>query len=195
MKIVLASNNSHKLEEIRIMLSDLEIDILSLKDINFNADIIETETTLKGNALLKAQHIADRYPYPVIADDSGLEVDALHGEPGVYSARYAGPKKDDDANMDKLLDNLQAVKMEDRTARFAAVLAFVNNTQTKTFKGVVEGRIAFEKKGNAGFGYDPIFIPEGYTESFAQLGEEVKNGMSHRKNAVEKLKLFLEEIL
>jgi len=124
-----------------------------------------------------------------------LEVDALHGEPGVYSARYAGPKKDDDANMDKLLDNLQAVKMEDRTARFAAVLAFVNNTQTKTFKGVVEGRIAFEKKGNAGFGYDPIFIPEGYTESFAQLGEEVKNGMSHRKNAVEKLKLFLEEIL
>jgi len=195
MKIVLASNNPHKLEEIREMLSDLNIEILSLQDIGFQGDIAETEKTLEGNAFLKAQHITERYPYPVIADDSGLEVDALGGDPGVYSARYAGPERDDNANMDKLLHALTNVPDNERTARFAAVIAFIEKDTKESFKGVVEGAIAHSKTGDAGFGYDPIFIPNGYTKSFAELGDKVKNSMSHRKNGVEKLKVFLKEYL
>ncbi len=195
MNLVLATNNAHKLTEIREMLSDLDINVLSLNDIDFHQDIEETENTLRGNAFLKAQYIADRYPYPVLADDSGLEVDVLDGAPGVYSARYAGPPRDDNANMDKLLSNLKEIEMDKRSSRFVAVLAFVDKDVKESFRGVVEGKIAKEKTGSAGFGYDPIFIPDGYSESFAVLGEDIKNGMSHRKHAVEKLKVFLKEYL
>lgn len=194
-KIVLATNNAHKLDEIREMLADLDVEILSLKDIAFNEDIAETETTLKANAFLKAQHIADRFDYAVIADDSGLEVDALDGAPGVYSARYAGPPRDDNRNMDKLLTDLEGVPNQERTARFAAVIAFVDKDIKESFKGTVEGKIATIKTGEAGFGYDPIFIPEGYADSFAVLGDTIKNSMSHRKHAVDQLKQYLEEYL
>jgi len=194
-KIVLATNNAHKLDEIRVMLSDLNVEILSLQDIGYSEDIAETEDSLEGNAFLKAQHIADRYDYAVIADDSGLEVDALDGAPGVYSARYAGPPRDDNRNMDKLLLDLKSVALDKRTARFASVIAFVNNETRVSFKGIVEGKISSEKSGNAGFGYDPIFIPDGQDQSFAELGEEIKNSMSHRRNAVDLLKEFLKVYL
>ncbi len=196
MKLILATNNAHKLVEIRSMLSEMDIQILSLQEIGFEEDIAETEDTLKGNAFLKAEHIAERYKgYAVIADDSGLEVDALDGAPGVYSARYAGPPRDDNRNMDLLLENLKLVSGKERSARFAAVIAFVDGDVRESFKGIVEGEIALEKSGEEGFGYDPIFIPEGYTESFAVLGEVAKNSMSHRKHAVEQLKTFLQGYL
>lgn len=190
-KLVFATNNAHKLEEISAILND-KVELLSLKDIHCYVDIPETADTLEGNALLKAQYIREHYGMDCFADDTGLEVEALHGAPGVYSARYAGGEgHDSEANMKRLLEELK--NEENRKARFRTVIALILNGEVHEFEGIVKGDILREKRGMAGFGYDPIFVPEGYTESFAELGEEVKNQISHRARAVRKLVKFLQE--
>ena len=192
MKIVFATNNSHKLDEIRSILG-ARFEVLSLSDIGCHADIPETANTLEGNAILKARYIVDNFGYDCFADDTGLEVAALGGEPGVHSARYAeGTDHDSEANMQRLLRRLDG--KDDRRAQFRTVIALARKEDIADytlFEGVVRGSIATEKHGTEGFGYDPIFIPEGYGESFAQLGMDVKNGISHRARAVEKLAKYL----
>ena len=198
MRIVFATNNAHKLEEIRAILGHSH-DILSLNDIQCHADIPETADTLEGNALQKARYVWEHYHLSVFADDTGLEVDALGGAPGVYSARYAGGAgHDSEANMAKLLRELHG--HTDRTARFRTVIALIladgsdNGFSEHLFEGKVEGRIATERQGSEGFGYDPLFIPDGYGESFAQLGTAVKNCISHRARAVARLTDFLSKV-
>ena len=165
-----------------------------MNDINCHADIPETADTLEGNALQKAQYVMTRYHLPVFADDTGLEVDALDGAPGVHSARYAeGVGHDSEANMRKLLQRLEG--KEDRNAQFRTVICLArkdDDADYSLFEGTVKGRIAEEKKGTEGFGYDPIFVPEGHDQSFAQLGLDIKNSISHRARAVEKLARFLK---
>lgn len=193
-KIVFATNNAHKLEEIRQMLAGTGIDILSLADIGCHDDIPETAPTIEGNALQKARYIYDKYGMSCFADDTGLEVRALGGAPGVYSARYAGgPGHDSEANMAKLLAELRP--FTDRKARFrtAICLILANASQPVTFEGVVGGEITTERHGTEGFGYDPVFRPDGYADTFAQLGPEVKNKISHRALAVRKLVEYLKK--
>ena len=190
MKLVFATNNKHKLDEIRAILGD-KIELLSLNDINCHDDIPETADTLQGNALIKARYIYDKFGVNCFADDTGLEVDSLGGEPGVYSARYAGEECDPKANMNKLLDNL--TEKTDRNAQFRTVIALIIDGEEKLFEGNVKGIISNEKMGDAGFGYDPIFIPEGFSESFAQMSSEMKNSISHRYRATEKLCKYLKE--
>ncbi len=190
-KLVFATNNAHKLEEISAMLND-KVELLSLKDIHCHVDIPETADTLEGNALLKAQYICEHYNMDCFADDTGLEVEALNGAPGVYSARYAGEEgHDSEANMKRLLEELK--NEENRKARFRTIIALILNGEVYKFEGIVKGHILREKKGMTGFGYDPLFVPEGYIESFAELGEEIKNQISHRAQAVQKLVKFLQE--
>lgn len=198
MRIVFATNNAHKLEEIRAILGHSH-DILSLNDILCHADIPETADTLEGNALQKARYVWEHYHLSVFADDTGLEVDALGGAPGVYSARYAGGAgHDSEANMAKLLRELHG--HTDRTARFRTVIALIladgsdKGFSEHLFEGKVEGRIATERQGSEGFGYDPLFVPDGYDESFAQLGTAVKNRISHRARAVARLTDFLSKV-
>ena len=189
MKIVFATNNKHKLEEIKDILGK-DFEIVSLAEIGCHEDIPETGLTLEENARQKSTYIVEHYSHDCFADDTGLEVDALNGEPGVHSARYAeGTDHDSEANMRKLLSKMSNVK--DRTARFRTVISLIINGVEYQFEGRVEGRIATEKHGTEGFGYDPIFIPEGYDKSFAELGEEVKNQISHRARAVKKLAEYL----
>lgn len=189
MKIVFATNNKHKLEEIKDILGK-DFEIVSLAEIGCHEDIPETGLTLEENARQKSTYIVEHYNHDCFADDTGLEVDALNGEPGVHSARYAeGTDHDSEANMRKLLSKMSNVK--DRTARFCTVISLIINGVEHQFEGRVEGRIATEKHGKEGFGYDPIFIPEGYDKSFAELGEEVKNQISHRARAVKKLAEYL----
>ena len=189
MKIVFATNNKHKLEEIKDILGK-DFEIVSLVEIGCHEDISETGLTLEENARQKSTYIVEHYNHDCFADDTGLEVDALNGEPGVHSARYAeGTDHDSEANMRKLLSKMSNVK--DRTARFRTVISLIINGVEHQFEGRVEGRIATEKHGTEGFGYDPIFIPEGYDKSFAELGEEVKNQISHRARAVKKLAEYL----
>ncbi len=189
MKIVFATNNKHKLEEIKDILGK-DFVIVSLAEIGCHEDIPETGLTLEENARQKSTYIVEHYNHDCFADDTGLEVDALNGEPGVHSARYAeGTDHDSEANMRKLLSKMANVK--DRTARFRTVISLIINGVEHQFEGRVEGRIATEKHGTEGFGYDPIFIPEGYDKSFAELGEEVKNQISHRARAVKKLAEYL----
>ena len=191
MKIVFATNNQHKLSEIRQILGD-RVEVLSLKDINCDVDIPETGTTLEANALQKAQYIYDHYQMNVFADDTGLEVEALGGAPGVYSARYAGGEgHDSEANMAKLLQELG--KNNNRRARFRTVIALIIQGQVHEFEGIVNGEIIRERRGGEGFGYDPIFQPEGYDKTFAELGVEVKNQISHRARATQKLAEFLQK--
>ena len=190
-KIVFATNNQHKLSEIRQILGD-RVEVLALKDINCDVDIPETGTTLEANALQKAQYIYDHYQMDVFADDSGLEVDALGGAPGVYSARYAGGEgHDSEANMAKLLHELG--ENNNRKARFRTVIALIIQGQVHEFEGIVNGEITRERRGGEGFGYDPIFQPEGYDKTFAELGTEVKNQISHRARATQKLVEFLQK--
>ena len=233
-KIVFATNNKHKLEEIRSILGD-DFEVLSLSDIGCHEDIPETSDTLEGNAMQKAQYVFDKYGYDCFADDTGLEVDALGGEPGIYSARYAALDGDDsishdsEANMAKLLRKLEGV--ENRKARFRTVIALITHPQSLPkggksdmisvnkgnqtslpsggieggynpspregqrvgFEGIVNGSIIRERRGGEGFGYDPIFQPEGYDQTFAELGSEIKNHISHRARAVEKLAHYLKE--
>ena len=187
MKIVFATNNKHNLSEIRDILGN-EIEVLSLDEIDCHADIPETSDTLEGNALQKAHYVYDNYHISCFADDTGLEVDALGGEPGIYSARYAGNNHDSEANMTKLLAKLGDNK--NRKARFRTVIALIldgKNVEEKIFEGIVEGSIIKERRGGEGFGYDPIFQPEGYNHTFAELGSDIKNKISHRARATAKL--------
>lgn len=195
-RIVFATNNQHKLQEIREILSP-EFEIVSLKEIGCHEDIPETGNTLEENALQKARYISERYHISCFADDTGLEVDALGGAPGVHSARYAeGTDHDSEANMTKLLRELEG--KENRQARFRTVIALIELGEDETenvhlFEGIVEGHISTERQGNEGFGYDPIFVPEGYEKSFAALGETIKNHISHRARAVKKLAEYLKQ--
>lgn len=194
-KLVFATNNKNKLREIRELMPS-NIEVLSLADIHCEADIAETAETLEGNALIKAHYVYDKYGLDCFADDTGLEVDALGRQPGVHTARYAGESHDPNANMEKLLRELK--ENFNRHARFRTVIALImkrtdsDQPEIHEFEGRIEGSISKEKKGNAGFGYDPIFVPDGYEESFAQLGEDVKNTISHRARAVSKLVDYLK---
>ena len=191
MKLVFATNNQHKLEEVSAILGN-SIELLSLKDIKCDTDIPETADTLEGNALLKAQYIYNNFGINCFADDTGLEIEALNNEPGVYSARYAGENKNPEANMLKVLDNLR--EKENRKARFRTVIALILNGKEYLFEGIINGKITNSKQGSAGFGYDPIFMPEGYNETFAELGNNIKNKISHRALAINKLSDFLKTI-
>ena len=188
-KLVVATNNAHKLEEISAILGD-EMELLSLKDINCHADIPETANTLEGNARQKAMYIYENYGMDCFADDTGLEVDALNGAPGVFSARYAGDGHDSEANMQKLLKELEG--KGNRKAQFRTAICLIMEGKEYLFEGIVKGEIIAEKRGGAGFGYDPIFVPEGYEQTFAELGNDIKNTISHRARAVEKLCKFLK---
>ena len=198
MKIVFATNNQHKLDEVRQILGDT-IEVLSLSDIGCHEDIPETGTTLEQNALQKAQYVYDHYHTDCFADDTGLEVDALGGAPGVYSARYAAVgcaatssqpiDHDSEANMTKLLNELG--ENNNRNARFRTVIALIQQGELHEFEGIVNGQIIRERRGGEGFGYDPIFQPDGYDQTFAELGTEVKNHISHRARATQKLADYL----
>ena len=187
--LVFATNNAHKLEEIAAILGE-KIKLLSLKDIECTADIPETANTLEGNATQKAEYIYQQYGLDCFADDTGLEVEALDGAPGVFSARYAGEGHNSEDNMQKLLQNLQGVT--NRKAQFRTVICLIWDGKKYLFEGICKGEIIEEKRGNAGFGYDPIFVPEGYDQTFAELGNDIKNSISHRAKAVELLCNFLK---
>lgn len=190
-RLVFATNNKHKLEEISAIVGD-KIEILSLNDIDCHDDIPETADTFEGNAMQKARYVKEKYGYDCFADDTGLQVEALNGAPGVYSARYAGEPADSEKNIDKLLSNLSHV--DDRKAKFVTCIALVKGDEEYTFYGEIAGHIIRERCGSAGFGYDSVFVPEGYEETFAQMGEEQKNKISHRAKAVKKLSDFLNTI-
>ena len=185
--LVVASNNQKKINEIRSVLCDFEIK--SLKDIGCDVDIPETANSFEGNAFLKAKYVFDNYNIPCFSDDSGLVVSSLNDEPGIYSARYAGEEKNDDDNMDKVLKNLEGV--EDRSAYFTTVICFYDGAQTNYFEGRINGLITKEKIGDNGFGYDPIFMPQGLQKTFAELTSEEKNTSSHRALAVRKFASFI----
>jgi XTP/dITP diphosphohydrolase len=188
MKIVFATNNQHKLSEIRQILGG-RVEVLSLNDIGCNVDIPETGSTLEENALQKAQYVYDHYHIDCFADDTGLEVDALNGAPGVYSARYAGDGHDSEANMTKLLNELG--ENNNRSARFRTVIALIQQGEVHEFEGIVNGQIIRERRGGEGFGYDPIFQPDGYDQTFAELGLDIKNQISHRARATRKFAEYL----
>ena len=189
-KLVFATNNAHKLEEVAAILGD-QVELLSLNDIGCQADIPETAETLEGNALLESSYIYKNYHLDCFADDTGLEVEALNGAPGVYSARYAGGEGHDaQANMLKLLHELDG--MENRKAQFRTAISLILDGKEYLFEGVIKGEIIKEKRGDSGFGYDPVFMPEGYDRTFAELGNDIKNQISHRALAVQKLCEFLQ---
>ncbi len=189
-KLVFATNNAHKLEEVAAILGE-KIELFSLNDIGCHTDISETAATLEGNALLKSSFIFKNYGLDCFADDTGLEVEALDGAPGVYSARYAGGEgHDSQANMLKLLRDLEG--KENRKAQFRTAISLILDGKEYLFEGVIKGEIIKEKRGDSGFGYDPIFKPEGYDKTFAELGNDIKNKISHRALAVQKLCEFLQ---
>lgn len=190
MKIVFATNNPNKVNEVQSLLPK-HVTILSLKDIGCEEDIPETQPTIEGNAIQKAQYVKEKYGYDCFADDTGLEVTALNGEPGVFSARYAGLQRNADDNMNKLLNELQ--DKNDRSAHFKTVVALILNGKQHTFEGICEGAIIEEKRGKKGFGYDPIFMADGFTETFAQISLAEKNRVGHRGKAVQKLISFLNQ--
>lgn len=184
MKVCFTTNNQHKLQEVKEILGD-SIELLSLSDIGFSGDIPETHETLEENSLEKAQYIFDRYQIPVFSDDSGLEVKALDQKPGVHTAHYSG-SRDAVANMQKVLNELG--EEQERTAQFRTVMTYISESgKSDQFEGIVKGTVASAMSGAEGFGYDPIFIPEGYDHTFAELSSEIKNQISHRKRALEKL--------
>lgn len=190
-EIVFATNNEHKLQELREIVGH-KFNILSLAQIGCHDDIPETASTIEGNAEMKARYVKQHYGYDCFSDDTGLEIDALGGEPGVYSARYAGPGHDSEANIDKVLAKLQGVPPERRTARFLTAVALLQGQQLHIFEGKVEGHILTERHGTGGFGYDSIFAPvEGRGLTFAQMQPQEKNAMSHRGRAVARLVQFL----
>jgi XTP/dITP diphosphohydrolase len=191
MKLVFATNNAHKLEEVAGKLSG-QIELLTLNDIGCHDDIEETGTTFHENASIKSRYIWHKYQLNCFGDDSGLEIDALNGEPGVYSARYAGSHGDNAANMDKVLQKLG--NETNRKARFRTVISLITDGKETFFEGAVEGTIRHERSGSGGFGYDPIFQPDGYAITFAEMTMEKKNTISHRAKAVEKLVAYLESL-
>lgn len=188
MKIVFASNNQNKIKEIKNQLPH-SIELVSLEDIGCFEDIPETSETIEGNAILKANYVTENYGLPCFADDTGLEIEALNNEPGVYSARYAGEHKDSNDNMDKVLEKLSGI--ENRKARFKTVIALNIDKEQHLFTGIIKGTIENEKTGTTGFGYDPIFTPENQTLTFAQMNIDQKNKISHRGLAVKQLIEFL----
>lgn len=191
MKIVFATNNAHKLDEVRQVVGE-KFEIVSLRECGIVEDIPENEPTLEGNALAKARYIYERTGFNCFADDTGLEVDALGGEPGVRSARYATDGHDDEANKRLLLERLQGV--ENRAAQFRTAVALILGGKEYLFEGIVRGEIALEQHGEGGFGYDPLFFPEGSELTFAQMSSEEKNAISHRGRAVRKLAEFLQQM-
>ena len=188
MKIVFATNNLHKLEEIR-KISEGQLEILSLSDINCHDDILETGDTLQENALIKARFVKEKYDLDCFADDTGLEVEALNNAPGIFSSRYAGEDGNSENNMRKLLHDLNNI--ENRSARFRTVIALILHNEEHFFEGEIGGEIITIKKGTNGFGYDPIFKPNGYDNTFGELSNEIKNRLSHRAIATQKLVSFL----
>lgn len=190
MKLVFATNNRHKLDEVRAIVGD-KVEVLSLNDIGCHDDIPETADTLQGNALIKARYIYEKFGVDCFADDTGLEVEALDGAPGVFSARYAGEECDSEANMQKLLQNLTG--KSNRNAQFRTVIALIIKGEEKLFNGIVKGTITEEKRGDSGFGYDPVFVPEGFSKSFAQMSGDMKNSISHRYRATLELSNYLKE--
>ncbi len=191
MKLVFATNNLNKLKEVQQLIPNT-ITLLSLKDIGCFEDIPETQNTIEGNAIQKAEYIINNYGYDCFADDTGLEVKALNNQPGVFSARYAGPQRDANDNMDLLLSNLK--DKPNRNAQFKTVIALHLNNTLNTFTGICKGEITTEKHGEKGFGYDPIFKPEDYQDTFAQMDLELKNKIGHRGKAVQSLVKFLNNI-
>lgn len=189
-KLVFATNNPHKISEVKQILGN-SIEVVAISELGFTEDIPEDYETLEENASQKAWYIFNRFGLPCIADDTGLEVDALHGEPGVRSARYAGNGKTPADNIVKLLKKLK--RKANRKARFRTVVSLVVNGQEFRFEGIVNGTIIDELVGSSGFGYDPIFIPDGYKQTFAQMPSNFKNSISHRGRAIEKLRKFLFE--
>ncbi len=189
MKLVFATSNLNKLKEIQALVPD-HIQLISLADIGCTEEIPENSPTIEGNAIEKANYVKKHYGYDCFADDTGLEVEALNGEPGVYSARYAGKEKDANANMDKLLNKLENIN--NRSAQFKTVIALVLNGKVETFTGICSGIITHEKKGEKGFGYDPIFRPKEHKETFAQLSLIEKNKISHRGRAIQQLISYLK---
>ena len=190
MQLVFASNNPNKIKEIQLLLPNT-IQILSLSDIGCHEEIPETANTIEGNAILKADYVTQKYGYNCFADDTGLEVNALNGEPGVYSARYAGEQKNANDNMDKLLENL--INKSDKSAQFKTVIALNLDGNQHLFTGIIKGSILNDKLGNQGFGYDPIFQPEGYQQTFAQLSIQEKATISHRGIATKQLLDFIKK--
>ncbi len=190
-ELVFATNNKHKLEEIQATVGD-RFKILSLADIGCTEDIAETADTLEGNATIKSQYIFNKYAKNCFADDTGLEIDALNGEPGVYSARYAGPGHDHQKNMDKVLANLK--DETNRNAQFRTVISLIIDGKETLFEGIVKGTMLTEKHGEKGFGYDPIFQPEGFDISFAEMDMATKNLISHRGRAMKKLIEYLNSL-
>ncbi len=181
-RLVFVTNNAHKLEEIRTILGE-RIEILSLSDIGCHADIPETADTLEGNARQKSRYVYEHYGLDCFADDTGLEVESLGGAPGVYSARYAGGQgHDSQANMNKLLKEME--EKNNRKAQFRTIISLIEKGEERQFEGIVKGQITKEKRGESGFGYDPIFQPDGYDTTFAELGSDIKNRISHRARAV-----------
>ena len=190
-RLVFATNNAHKLEEIRAILGN-SIEILSLADIHCHADIPETADTLEGNARQKSRYVYEHYGLDCFADDTGLEVESLGGAPGVYSARYAdGQGHDSQANMNKLLKEME--EKNDRKAQFRTIISLTEKGEERQFEGIVKGQITREKRGESGFGYDPIFQPDGYETTFAELGSDIKNRISHRARAVAALCDYLRK--
>ncbi len=192
MQLVFATNNLNKLKEVQALIPK-HIELLSLRDIGCFEDVPETQTTIEGNAKQKAEYIKTHYDYDCFADDTGLEVTALNGEPGVYSARYAGKQRDADDNMNKLLENLK--DETDRSAQFKTVIAIHLNGELKIFTGICKGEITHEKQGEKGFGYDPIFKAKGYTKTFAEISLDEKNTIGHRGKAVKLLVNYLSNII
>jgi XTP/dITP diphosphohydrolase len=191
LKFIFATHNKNKVKEVKALIP-AHIDLVSLNEINLTQEIEETESTLEGNALLKARTIFAQTGTNCFADDSGLLVDVLNGEPGVYSARYAGLQKNDEDNIQKLLKELSG--QESRKAHFKTVMALVIDNKEYLFEGIMNGTITTEKKGTNGFGYDPVFMPDGYSQTFAEMPAEIKNSISHRGIALKKLVEFINSI-
>lgn len=190
MKLVFATNNLHKLAEARKIIGD-KAEVLSLDDIGCRADIPETEPTLEGNSALKARYVYERFGLNCFADDTGLEIDALNGAPGVYSARYAGEPSNPAKNRSKVLQEIEGEP--NRNARFRTIITLIADGKEYQFAGIAEGRITTEERGENGFGYDSIFVPAGYEQTFAQLGQEEKNRISHRGKALAKFQQFINQ--
>ncbi|HLR21076.1 MAG TPA: XTP/dITP diphosphatase [Tissierellaceae bacterium] len=196
-KLILSTNNTNKVEEIKDILKDLPIEVLSKKDIDMgNLEVVEDGDTLEANSEKKAKILSSKIEYMVMADDSGLFVDSLNGEPGVYSSRYGGEEGNDKKNNEKLLNEMKDVSIERRTAKFKTVIALIKDREETIFiRGECKGYIGLKPEGDKGFGYDPLFIPEGYDKTFAQLDNDVKNKISHRAKALEKIKDVLTDLI
>lgn len=196
-KLIISTGNGNKVKEIAYILRDLPIEILSKKDIGLgDFNVLEDGDSLEENSRLKAKALADKIDYIVMADDSGLFVDILNGDPGIYSSRYGGEEGNNEKNNKKLLEELKDIDLKDRKARFKSVIVLITEDKEEVVvEGQCKGTIGLESKGNHGFGYDPLFIPGGFSETFGELGEEIKNKISHRAKALELLKIELEKIL